>query len=153
MLEYYVNTLIFPHRMPICILIQLKQPLEDAPMKTTTDYLDEVKARYGLRSDYALAIKLGIGSSGINNYRKRYSHFNDLMAVKVAELLGIDPAEILAAVNAERTKCPAAKVVWERVARSFSAGVMAVFIAVALNFAPAPTHASSTNNAQQCILC
>lgn len=116
-------------------------------MKTTIEYLDDVKAKYGLRSDYALAIKLETGSSGIVNYRKKYSHFNDSMAVRVAELLEIDPAEVLASVNAERTKCPAAKSAWERVARSFSAGLMAVFIAISLNVAPAPAHAGIVEKA------
>lgn len=115
-------------------------------MKTTNNYLDDLKAKHGVRSDYALAKKLGVMPGHITTYRKNRSHFDDKMAVRVAELLEIDPAEVLAAMNVERTKCPAAKAVWERVARSFSAGVMAVFIAVALNLAPAPAQAGMVKN-------
>ena len=115
-------------------------------MKTTNEYLDEVKTKHSLRSDYALAIKLGTGTSLIVNYRKNNGHFSDTMAVKVAELLGIDPAEVLASANAERSKCPAAKSAWERMARSFSAGAMAIFIGVSLNFAPAPAQAEMVKN-------
>lgn len=123
-------------------------------MKTTIEYLDAVKAKHGIRSDYALAIKLEIGTSGITNYRKKHCHFNDIMAIRVAKLLEIDPAEVLAAVNAERTKCPDAKKIWERVARSFSGGIAAVILSIYLIFSPSPSMAQMpVFTTGQCILC
>lgn len=81
-------------------------------MKTTNQYLDAVKAKHGLTSDYQLAKLLGIRQSTISGYRAERSHLDDLMALKVAELLSIDPMEIIAAANVERAKTAETKRVW-----------------------------------------
>lgn len=46
-------------------------------METTTQFLDQIKARYGLPSDYALAAKLGITQSGVSSYRVGRSKLGD----------------------------------------------------------------------------
>lgn len=81
-------------------------------MQTTTDFLDMLKAKRGLRSDYALCKLLGWTSSRIANYRKKRSFLEDDTAVLVAEMLEIDPAIVLAAVHFERAKKEAEKAVW-----------------------------------------
>src|SRR3569833_1258388 len=96
-------------------------------MKTVNQYLDEIKARYGLPSDYAVAKLLKISPANVTGYRKGKSGFDDERALIVAELLEIDPVIVLADMNAMRTKCPAARDVWERVARSTAAAVLPCF--------------------------
>lgn len=70
----------------------------------TSDFLDKLKAAYGLTSDYQLAKKLGASTARISNYRTGSNFFDDLMVLKVAELLELDPLFVLASVNIERSE-------------------------------------------------
>jgi len=111
-------------------------------MRTTTDYLDALKTRLGVSSDYQLSKVMKVRQSLISNYRTGRSHFDDAMAIEVAKTLEVDPGEVLAAMQAERTKCPAAKKAWQRLSESLMAGLLACFIGVS-GMAPAPVSASS----------
>ena len=110
-------------------------------MKTTIDYLEELKTKRNLPSDYAISKLLGVSHTRVSNYRVGRSHFDDEMALKVAELLEIDPAEVLAAMQAERTKCPQAKEVWKRLSESLAASVLVGLFTV---FAPVEQADAST---------
>ena len=68
----------------------------------TVDYLDAVKAAYGLTSDYQLAKKLSISTNRITNYRSNRSFMDDNLAMKIAYLLDAEPLQVLAHVHAER---------------------------------------------------
>lgn len=68
----------------------------------TCDFIDELKAYYGLTSDYQAAKKLGISTTTISGYRAGRSFLSDDIALKVAELLEVDPLIVIACVNAER---------------------------------------------------
>lgn len=123
-------------------------------MKTTNDYLDDIKALYGLPSDYAIAKKLDVMTSNIANYRAGRSRFDDFMALKVAELLGIETMEVIAAVNAERTKCPGVRDVWERVYNQAARGATLVLALFALYLAPAvDATVQAASGTPSCILC
>ena len=54
-------------------------------MQTTNEFLDAVKARHQLTSDYQLAKFLGVRQSTISNYRVRKSGFDEAMALRVGE--------------------------------------------------------------------
>jgi predicted transcriptional regulator len=81
-------------------------------MKTTVEYLDEVRAKHGLRSDYALAKVLNATRSGISSYRVGRTSFDNMTAAKVADLLGINPMEVIAAINHERAKSDETRAFW-----------------------------------------
>src|SRR5574340_1031905 len=83
---------------------------------TTNEFLDLVKTRYGLKSDYALAGKLGITRSMVSGYRRGKSAFGDEMAVRVADLLELSPGYVLACIEAERSQIPAIRKAWENLA-------------------------------------
>lgn len=68
----------------------------------TVDYLDAVKAAYGLTSDYQLSKKLCISSSRLGNYRAGRSFVDDNLALKLAYLLDAEPLQVLANIHAER---------------------------------------------------
>ena len=70
----------------------------------TIQYLNTVKSRYGLTSDYQLAHKLGLRPSGVSNYRHETSFFNEETAQFIAKLLYIHPAQVIAHANAERAE-------------------------------------------------
>lgn len=112
---------------------------------TTNDYLDAVKMRLSIDSDYRLSKVFGCHTSAISNYRNARSHLCEETAIKVAEILKIDPGQVLADVAAERTKCPAAKAAWEAAARRLSGAAAAVFMSViiGLGATPHPAQAGS----------
>lgn len=89
-------------------------------MKSTNQYLDEIKIKHDLKSDFALSKMLKVVPSAMANYRKGYIRFGDDTAIRVAEALEIDPAEVMATMNAERTKSPNARETWKRVAQHFA---------------------------------
>ena len=106
-------------------------------MKTSLDYLNDVKAAYRLDSDYALAPILGITKQEVSKLRNRKAYMGDSTALKVARLLEINPAETMASAHAERAKNPEEKAVWasivqvlkksERLAACIAVG-LAVFV-------------------------
>lgn len=85
-------------------------------MQTTNDFLDSVKEKHRLGSDYALAGCLGITRSMVSAYRTGKRMLGDGTAVRVAELLEVDPGYVLASIEAERTHNAAARKAWENLA-------------------------------------
>ena len=84
----------------------------------TTEYLDAVKTRAALTSDYQLARLLGLEPSNITMYRKERRVMDDYTAARVAELLDIDELEVIAQANAEREKDAAKRAFWEHKAKA-----------------------------------
>jgi hypothetical protein len=70
----------------------------------TVDFLDQLKAAYGLTSDYQLAKKLATSPARISNYRCNANFMDDAMCLKVAELLELDALFVVASVNIERAE-------------------------------------------------
>lgn len=116
-------------------------------MNTTNEFLDAVKAKHGLISDYALCKKLEVSSSRIGHYRKNRSVFDDLLAVKVANLLEIDPLYVIAAVHAESAKKESEKKVWTDILERLGGLAASVVIGLSLSALPAPqAHAGGISN-------
>ncbi|WP_454710700.1 helix-turn-helix domain-containing protein [Cupriavidus nantongensis] len=90
-------------------------------MKTTLEYVDAVKIKLDLPSDYAIAKALCVTRAAISSYRTGRSYFDDLTAVRVAEVLGINPMEVIAAANRERAKSEDARKVWSGLWNRFHA--------------------------------
>lgn len=125
-------------------------------MKTVNEYLDAIKQRHALPSDYALARLLRVSPANVTGYRKGKSGFDDERCLIVADLLDIDPVSVLADMNAARTKCPEARKVWERVARACST-TAAVFLVVFSMIGAQPAESAPNNltssNPNECLLC
>ena len=83
----------------------------------TPDYLDALRERLNIRSDWKLAQEMGWSEGTVYNYRKGATHFQEDTAIQVAEILGMDPLHVLADSQAQRTKSPAAREHWERLSR------------------------------------
>lgn len=90
-------------------------------MRTTVEYLDAIKARHGLPSDYAIAKRLGLTTQAISRYRHGLSYFDDDACIRVAEALEINPLEVIVSANIERSKNAQAKAKWEGYWENFSA--------------------------------
>lgn len=78
----------------------------------TVHYLDEVKTRLNIKSDYGLAKRLGVGQSAIIAYRAGRRVFDDEVALTIAQALELNPLVVIAAANAERAKTDEQKARW-----------------------------------------
>jgi len=123
-------------------------------MKQTVKYLEEIKAKYELKSDNALANMLGISRQAISNYRHEGNAFDDTTALRVAELLEKDPMEVIAAANYDRAKSEKEKQVWGDFYKRLG-GIAASFTLVTMIVTPTLYEASNQLGAimGQCILC
>ena len=113
-------------------------------MKSVSEYLDAVKKRLDLPSDYAAAKALGVTPSAISKYRLGRASFDDLTCLRVAEILGVDEIEVIAAANAARANDPRIRRVWENVwGKATGATVTAAVAACIVGLAIAPSPAQS----------
>lgn len=85
-------------------------------MKTTADYLDELRAHFNAPSDYALQDHTGWQRQQISRYRTKKSTFDDATAEKVAGWLGVQLATVLIDMNAQRAKSERVRKAWLSVA-------------------------------------
>lgn len=85
-------------------------------MRTTVEYLDALKRRYGIVSDYGLAKLIGCVRQSISNYRAKRSTLDPLTAARVAKLLDAPVLQVIAHCEAERARSPAALALWQKVA-------------------------------------
>ena len=96
----------------------------------TLDYLAACKKKLGIESDYALAKALNIKQPTISGYRMGRSRIDDDVALKISEILGVHPLQVIADANAERAKTPEMRAVWSnlmsRVQASFDALLLPV---------------------------
>lgn len=90
----------------------------------TQEYLDLVRAKLGLPSDYALQKPLGVSKAQVSNYRTGKDALSDVMALRVAELTGVPVAQVLLDAHIERSKSPAVRAAWigvmEKISLSFN---------------------------------
>jgi len=117
-------------------------------METTLQFLEAVKARHGLPSDYALAKKLGLSPQAISMQKKRSGTMDDSTALRVAELLEIDAGIVLAAVHRERAKTESEKAAWKAIIEKLGGIAAALLIGLGGLSAPSPTQASTFDNNQ-----
>lgn len=93
--------------------------LESKFMKTI-EYLDAVKAKRGLPSDYALAKELGITRESVAQYRSGRSALGIETSMKVGEILGLDGHMVYAHGQIERAKNGTQADFWQAISEKFS---------------------------------
>lgn len=108
-------------------------------MKTTREYLDAVKEKLHLPSDYAAAKELGVTRAAVSRYRTGTGTFDDLTAARVAEILGVEPIEVIAAVNYERCNDERGRRVWEGIWGKAAGAIALSLTACAVGLSVAPT--------------
>lgn len=111
-------------------------------MKTTIEFLDAVKEKHGIPSDYALAKALKVSKQTISGYRYGKSFFDDAHALMVAELLDLEPAYVMACAHAERAKKDDEKRAWQTIIERLGGMAAGLALAVGLSAAPSPADAS-----------
>lgn len=105
-------------------------------MKNTIEYLDAVKAKLDLPSDYAAAKHLRVTRAAVSRYRNGDGTFDDTTAVRAAEILEIDPMEVIAAMNVERARDDETRALWERLWGKVTGVTVATALVAGLSVAP-----------------
>jgi len=106
--------------------------------KTTADFIADLKAKHGLRSNYAVAKFLKQTDTAVARWAHGKGSFSDETAMHIADLLDLDPAYVVACVHAERAKRTEEKKLWEHIA-TLTMGAMVglmVFALASLPFLP-----------------
>lgn len=104
-------------------------------MKTTADYIDELREKFGVDSDFSAMSKLGVKHrQQVSQWRQHHGAFGEELSLKVAEELEIDPAEVLLAMEIQREKNEAVRNVWERIAERMYAPAIVCGVVVLLNY-------------------
>ncbi len=116
-------------------------------MKTTADFLDDLRAKLALPSDNKLARHLGMKRAQLGRYRGNYETFSDETSLKIARELQVEPDYIMACMAVQRAKSEATRAIWRRIAAKLAPAAAVVLLA--LGIAPAPAPAGSLHN-QNC---
>lgn len=106
-------------------------------MRTTVEFLDAVKDRNSLTSDYALSNLLGITRSAVSALRNKKDFMGDSTAIRVAELLDLHPGYVMACCHAERAKKAEEKAAWASVIETLGGLAASIALGVSL-FVPSP---------------
>jgi transcriptional regulator with XRE-family HTH domain len=108
-------------------------------LNTTIGFLDALKALNGGASDYKIAKLLGVTHQTVSKWRIGKDFFGDSTAIRVANMLGIDPKYVVACAHAERAKEPEEKTIWQGIAALCPAPVNhAICIMLSRKPKPAP---------------
>lgn len=81
-------------------------------MLSTVELLDLARHRQGDVTDYRIAKLLGISTQNVSNYRTGRAMPINRVAMRLAELAGVDPLQAVAAVNLERSTTPEDRELW-----------------------------------------
>lgn len=111
-------------------------------METIGDFVNQLKKRYDISSDYGLAKILGLTRQTMSAHKSgRAKHFSQETAYRLAELLDVDPAYVMTCLEAERAKDDRVREAWQRVGKMMRVGAIALIVSF---FVPSqPAEASS----------
>lgn len=100
-------------------------------MKTLNEYVTELRQRQHLTSDYALAAYLGLTRQAVSKWKRLGLIADTPTAWRIAEGIGVDPAEVIAAAElarAERDHDDTRAKLWTQRLRQISAACLVVFL-------------------------
>jgi hypothetical protein len=106
----------------------------------TTDFLDAVKKRHGLASDYQLAKFLRWPTQRISMFRTTARELGDDACVQIAAALELPAPYVLACIAEQRAKSSDVKGYWREAAKLLKSGTAAALLVGAMLAAqPAPS--------------
>ena len=83
------------------------------------EYLDAVKSRKNITSDYALAKELGVTKQAVSRYYKTGGGFDDEVARRVAEILDMHPGLVMLDMHRQRATTPETQALWQKIFEGF----------------------------------
>lgn len=103
-------------------------------MKTATiRALDTLARMRDISSDNRLSLLLDVTRQRVSMYRTGERQLDDDLAIKVAEMIGMKPEQLLAEIQAERSKDAKARKVWTNLARMAAAAPALFAVSVMLD--------------------
>jgi hypothetical protein len=119
-------------------------------------YLEDVKAKFGLKNDRQLALHLNMGTNTISQYVHGKRVMDDESCIAVALQLGIHPMEIIGAACIDRAEKTGQKSLWEvfmtRTAATAASALVAAGVTIFLTM-PSPAEARNLANNAEYKLC
>lgn len=111
----------------------------------TQDYVNLLKLHYGVQSDYALAKKFDVHLQTVRKWSKGAGTFDESTAIRIAEVLKIDPGKVILDAYAARTNSPEVKHIIEDLSKRLTGLAAALLLAfvVTLGAIPAPAFAGA----------
>lgn len=101
---------------------------------STAALLDKAKAMHHLRSDYKLALVMGVSHGSLRSYRQEITLPDAGVVTKICALTDDDPALIALEFEAARARTPEARQLWVSIAQRLQSGFadvqMLVFLAI-----------------------
>lgn len=76
-------------------------------------YLEQVRTKFGLKTDAALALKLGKTASAVSQYLKGTRVMDEETCLAVALALDVNPLEVMMAAGIDRAEKSGQKSLWE----------------------------------------
>ena len=104
-----------------------------------SEIIKAIKQKHHLTSDYQVHKLTGWSRQSVSNFANNKVNLPDHAAIRAAEVLEIEPLEMLAQAHAERSKRSDVKQVWEAIAKQVSAAILLIFVGLS---APAPASAN-----------
>lgn len=106
-------------------------------------YLEQMKEKFGLKTDSALAERLGVNKSAVSQYMSGKRVMDEETCLAVAMALEINPLEVMMAAGIDRAEKTGQKSLWQVFSqRTAQAASVALVGAVTLFLTPAPSEAA-----------
>lgn len=115
----------------------------------TVEFLDAVKRRHDLPSDYAISKHFGWRISRVYEYRGGHRELDDEACVQVAESLDLPPPYVMACIAAARAKDATIRKYWTAAAKLLKTGTAAAILATAVSLSQTATPPSSVDGFNQ----
>lgn len=98
--------------------------------------LDKAKVIHSLKSDYKLAIVLGVSQTAVIYYRQGKTLPDARSITKICQLTGDDPDILTAEIEAQRAKTDEARDRWTSIAKRLSAAAAAGIVSASVMAGP-----------------
>lgn len=98
----------------------------------TIDYMNAMNSKFEA-TDYRISKLLNVSTAATTRWRSGKGTFDDTTAIRVAQLLELDPAEVVADMHAERAKDEQVRDLWQRMAKQFHRAAAVGGVAVILS--------------------
>lgn len=105
-------------------------------MVNITALLDKAKDIHSLKSDYKLALVMGIQQSSLRNYRTGKTLPDERVITKICTLTGDDPDLLMAEIELDRAKTDEARALWGSIARRLAAAAAAGIVSASVMAGP-----------------
>lgn len=94
----------------------------------TIDLLDRCKEKLGIKQDSELTEVLGVKKAAISHYRNGIRKPDEFMCFKIADILGLEPSAVIAAVKADGEQDEERKRFWAQYAKRYGVVVSVPFV-------------------------